>query len=197
MTNKRQQQVSKAHFVVDVRLFMISLVVAMAAAFYAGVTMDSSSDGTPLGLTDVLLQRVGLQPLPSAPPLDRSTDAIAKVLQHNPSGQHLLVDIANVEPAFLDSEEKLTNAMVQTVEESRLTILSYHCHKMSPTGVSCVGVLMDGHISFHTWPEEGVITLDLFTSAATPLLPDATHSVERFFGIPRSRDEGVRVRWSH
>ena len=31
-----------------------------------------------------------------------------------------------------------------------LTLLSYHCHSLLPAGVSCVGVLLESHISFHT-----------------------------------------------
>eukprot|EP00957_Ditylum_brightwellii_P144656 11020055-Ditylum_brightwellii.AAC.1 len=83
--------------------------------------------------------------------------------EHLPAGQHLLVDIKDVDGTFLNSEELLAQAMVDVVADSRLTLLSYHCHTLVPTGVSCVGVLLESHISFHTWPTEGVITLDLFT----------------------------------
>ena len=71
-------------------------------------------------------------------------------------------------------------------------MLSYHCHKLFPSGISCVGVLMESHISFHTWPEEGVITLDLFTCGANPLLP-VVPVVERLFGI----GENIVTKWSH
>jgi len=103
---------------------------------------------------------------------------------HLPAGQHLLVDIRNIEAAFLNSEERLANAMVETVKMGGLTLLSYHCHSLNP-GVSCVGVLLESHISFHTWPDEGVITLDLFTCGSTPLIPTVS-VIERLFGIPRS-----------
>jgi len=46
---------------------------------------------------------------------------------HLPVGQHLLVDIKNVDPIFLNSEERLAEAMIQLVDESKLTLLSYHC----------------------------------------------------------------------
>eukprot|EP00985_Skeletonema_marinoi_P012235 scaffold5862_cov91-Skeletonema_marinoi.AAC.8 len=46
---------------------------------------------------------------------------------HLPAGQHLLVDIKNVDPIFLNSEERLAEAMIQLVDESKLTLLSYHC----------------------------------------------------------------------
>ena len=46
---------------------------------------------------------------------------------HLPAGQHLLIDIKNVDPIFLNSEERLAEAMIELVDESKLTLLSYHC----------------------------------------------------------------------
>ena len=46
---------------------------------------------------------------------------------HLPAGQHLLIDIKNVDPIFLNSEDRLAEAMIQLVDESKLTLLSYHC----------------------------------------------------------------------
>lgn len=126
---------------------------------------------------------------------------------HLPAGQHLLVDIRNIEAAFLNSEERLANAMVETVKTAGLTLLSYHCHSLIPAGVSCVGVLLESHISFHTWPEEGVITLDLFTCGSNPLIP-VVPVLEKLFGIPRRKAssenctnqcemEEIETFWSH
>lgn len=103
---------------------------------------------------------------------------------HLPAGQHLLVDIKDVDAMFLNSEERLARAMISLIDESKLTLLSYHCHSLVPIGVSCVGVLLESHISFHTWPLEGVITLDLFTCGGTPLIL-VLPSIERLFAVPR------------
>lgn len=46
---------------------------------------------------------------------------------HLPAGQHLLVDIKNVDSEFLNSEQRLATAMVELITESQLTLLSYHC----------------------------------------------------------------------
>ncbi|EED87997.1 predicted protein, partial [Thalassiosira pseudonana CCMP1335] len=78
-------------------------------------------------------------------------------------GQHLLIDIKGVDYHFLNSEKRLAQAMIDLINESKLTLLSYHCHSLIPVGVSCAGVLLESHIAFHTWPLEGVISLDLFT----------------------------------
>lgn len=122
--------------------------------------------------------------------------------EHLPAGQHLLVDIKNVDGTFLNSEERLARAMIDVVNQSRLTLLSYHCHSLIPMGVSCVGVLLESHISFHTWPDEGVITLDLFTCGSNPLVP-VMPIIEKLFAVPRrpivsgEEVEPPSVVWAH
>jgi S-adenosylmethionine decarboxylase proenzyme len=116
--------------------------------------------------------------------------------EHLPAGQHLLVDMKGLEAAFLNSEERLAYAMVEVVNQASLTLLSYHCHTLLPSGVSCVGVLLESHVSFHTWPSAGVITLDLFTCGSNPLVP-VVPMIERLFGVPASLNEPPKVVWSH
>ena len=116
--------------------------------------------------------------------------------QTHPTGQHLLVDMKNLEADFLNSERRLVDATLKSVAAGGLTLLSYHCHSLHPAGVSCVGVLLESHISFHTWPDEGVITLDLFTTSEQPLLP-ALPKLEEYFGVPRkdpATGEDAKVR---
>ena len=123
--------------------------------------------------------------------------------EHLPAGQHLLIDIENVDGQFLNSEERLAEAMITLVNECGLTLLSYHCHELIPTGVSCVGVLLESHVSFHTWPLEGVITLDLFTCGPNSLLP-VVPQAERLFAVPSSTPsldgkpvKAPKMLWAH
>jgi S-adenosylmethionine decarboxylase proenzyme len=111
---------------------------------------------------------------------------------HLPKGQHYLLDIRNVDSAFLASEARLVETMIEVIYSCGLTLLSYHCHGLLPSGVSCVGVLLESHVSFHTWPSQGVITFDLFTCGASSLLP-IVPTVERLFSVPEtSTVNGVR-----
>jgi len=211
-------------YAIDVRIFLAAVTTTMAIAFGAGVGFDptipipsspSSSPTTPpisaSDRADILNERHVNLVQPTLE--DLGTGAVQydsksqqgrmddKAAQYEPAGQHLLVDIANVEEAFLNSEARLSDAMVRSVEAAGLTMLSYHCHALQPAGVSCVGVLLESHISFHTWPEEGVITLDLFTCGPKPLLPHVP-DLERLFGIPRiDPTTGVlgkaKTQWSH
>ena len=117
--------------------------------------------------------------------------------EHLPAGQHLLVDISGVDGAFLNSEKQLATAMVQLVDNSGLTLLSYHCHGLKPAGVSCAGVLLESHVAFHTWPAEGVITLDLFTCGSTSLL-DSVKLIEDLFAVTKDGDsDNANVLWAY
>mmetsp|Transcript_10902 Transcript_10902/g.24080 ORF Transcript_10902/g.24080 Transcript_10902/m.24080 type:complete len:970 (-) Transcript_10902:202-3111(-) len=121
---------------------------------------------------------------------------------HLPAGQHLLIDIKDVDSNFLNSEERLATAMIELINESKLTLLSYHCHSLVPVGVSCAGVLLESHVAFHTWPLEGVITMDLFTCGGGLLIPTLP-SIERLFAVPGvvGEEEGEITQptllWSH
>eukprot|EP00549_Striatella_unipunctata_P007442 CAMPEP_0118694322 /NCGR_PEP_ID=MMETSP0800-20121206/12440_1 /TAXON_ID=210618 ORGANISM="Striatella unipunctata, Strain CCMP2910" /NCGR_SAMPLE_ID=MMETSP0800 /ASSEMBLY_ACC=CAM_ASM_000638 /LENGTH=789 /DNA_ID=CAMNT_0006592737 /DNA_START=134 /DNA_END=2503 /DNA_ORIENTATION=- len=116
--------------------------------------------------------------------------------EYSPAGQHILADINNVDASFLNSESRLVQAIMDTVKAGGFTLLSYHCHSLQPAGVSCVGVLLESHISFHTWPAEGVITLDLFTCGPNPLLP-LVPLIQKLFGVPRNDNEEVYMKWGH
>ena len=117
---------------------------------------------------------------------------------HLPAGQHLLVDIKNVDSSFLNSEKKLATAMVDLITESKLTLLSYHCHSLIPIGVSCVGVLLESHVAFHTWPSEGVISMDLFTCGSGKLVP-ILPLIKQLFGVKAEGEEAEEpaMLWSH
>jgi S-adenosylmethionine/arginine decarboxylase-like enzyme len=99
---------------------------------------------------------------------------------YEPSGQHILVDIENVDINFLMSEERLTRAMMELIQNrTKMTLLSYHCHsnvhKSVMGGISCAGILLESHVSFHTFPIFGIISFDLFScgkSSLVSVLPD-------------------------
>ena len=115
--------------------------------------------------------------------------------KHLPVGQHLLLDIERVNSEFLNDNVSLAKAMVGVVNKSKLTLLSYHCHKLIPMGVSCVGVLLGSHISFHTWPEAGVITLDLFTCGSGKLMSQKLTKIAAVIHpcVDRGRNEAERL----
>jgi hypothetical protein len=100
-------------YAVDIRVFLAIITLTMAVSFIAGVTMVPP-DGAPVMPTEPTATVVRDNFL-----LNVSTEDSNKIEgQHRPSGQHLLVDIKGVDADFLNSEERLSKAMVDTVKEA-------------------------------------------------------------------------------
>ena len=92
------QVVHDGRYAIDIRVFLVIITLTMTASFLSGVAMVPLKDDTPSA--GGLLEG------------DQTAD------EHRPSGQHLLVDIRNVDGDFLNSEERLSQAMVDTVNEA-------------------------------------------------------------------------------
>lgn len=121
---------------VDIRVFMLLVILTMVVSFMAGVTSVP-----PLSMTMKNVLSLNNESGSMYEPTSHQQEQD----EHRPAGQHLLVDMKGVDSSFLNSEERLVEAMVQTVDESGLTMLSYHCHSLIPSGISCVGVLLESH----------------------------------------------------
>lgn len=230
--------VNQAGIEVDLRLYVAFLGVIMACSFMAGLQsptvwfqgsslVDDKSDF----LSSQSEMTVSMPPTSERSKIVRDAFLMSEeeeeqnllsqseevtTVKFDPTaaaaGEHLLVDIEGVESNFLDSESRLAQAMVTTCKEAGLEMLSYHCHSLEPKGVSCVGVLLESHMSFHTWPDEGVITLDLYVTTVStnaeqqdkqkPLVPQVVEIIKEQFAIAPKPDgppapRPLNTRWSH
>ena len=120
-----------------------------------------------------------------------------------PAGYQLLVDIKHVDASLLNSKHYLSNAMTTLLNESEKTLLSYHCHSLVPMGVSCVGLSIDSHISIYTWPMDGVISLELYTSGEAHL-DELMQGIEDLFAVRQMKGEDEEaefpepaILWAH
>lgn len=69
---------------------------------------------------------------------EQEVGASDEIESSEPAGEHLMVDINNVDGSFLNSEPRLAQAIVDLVHEADLPLLSYHCHGFNPVGVRYV-----------------------------------------------------------
>jgi S-adenosylmethionine/arginine decarboxylase-like enzyme len=102
-----------------------------------------------------------------------------------PVGQHLFVDLKGVDSVFLNSEERLTAAVMSLFEATRLSMLSLRCHRINHVDLSCVGLLRDGHFSLYALPVLGTCSFDLFIGEEDSLLTEVLSEIERHFSMPR------------
>ena len=112
-------------------------------------------------------------------------------------GELLQMDFKFLEKDFLKSESRLVNAMVKFVEKSGLALLSHHCHQLNSEGLSCVGVLeRSDYLSLYTWPEDGVMALNLYTSGSNSLVPVMPLAKDIFSFSSDSKHIQPQIRWA-
>lgn len=82
-------------------------------------------------------------------------------------GIHIIADLKGVNEDKISNLATMKKITEDAVKKGHLTKIRSHYHQFSPTGVSGVVLIAESHISFHTWPEYGLVTLDIFTCGPT------------------------------
>ena len=76
-------------------------------------------------------------------------------------GEHITLDIIGTtgeyEPIFFEG------LVHKIAEKAKVTVLNISKYKFEPQGFTLVALLAESHISFHTFPEHGIISFDFFT----------------------------------
>ena len=76
-------------------------------------------------------------------------------------GEHITVDIIGTTKEYDSSVyEKVIKDIAST---AKVTILNISKYKFEPQGFTILALLAESHISFHTFPEKGIISFDFFT----------------------------------
>ena len=77
------------------------------------------------------------------------------------AGAHLIADLYGAKR--LDDLKHIKETLRRCVEAAGATLLHLHVHRFTESGgASAVAVLSQGHVSLHTWPDEGYVALDAF-----------------------------------
>ena len=79
-------------------------------------------------------------------------------------GLHLLVEWFGCAgaAALLEDSALVRRLCLLAAEAAGLPILAELFHHRDPSGVIGVLLLPDSHLTIHTWPREGTVTLDVF-----------------------------------
>lgn len=86
------------------------------------------------------------------------------------AGTHLTADLAgcSADHPWMTRVEALREACLSAVAQSGLQAVGDRFHAFAPAaqgqpaGVTGVVLLAESHLAVHTWPEHGVVTLDVF-----------------------------------
>lgn len=86
------------------------------------------------------------------------------------AGHHLTADLSGCDAghAWMQDSDALREACLSHVASVGLTAVADRFHRFAsrqadvPAGVTGVVLLAESHLAVHTWPERGVVTLDVF-----------------------------------
>jgi len=93
------------------------------------------------------------------------------MVEHNPTGKHILIDIDNAEYKYLNNEIIIVDMLDAMCRMSGATEICKIIKKFSPQGITALLLLEESHISIHTYPEFKKAYIDIFTcgSNADPI----------------------------
>ena len=77
--------------------------------------------------------------------------------------QHVIAELYDCNRTLADDELFARDVLVQAAIKANASLLDVSSHKFSPQGVTAFALLAESHISLHTWPETGMIAIDVFT----------------------------------
>ena len=76
-------------------------------------------------------------------------------------GEHLTIDFIGVKKDY--SQKFYEKNIYKIAKAAKVEILGINSHKFEPQGFTTVALLAESHMSFHTFPEKGIISFDFFT----------------------------------
>ena len=76
-------------------------------------------------------------------------------------GEHITLDIIGTTKEY---DPLVYERVIKKIAEvANVTILNISKYKFEPQGFTILALLAESHISFHTFPEKGIISFDFFT----------------------------------
>lgn len=96
-------------------------------------------------------------------------------------GIHVLGSFNGCSPELLKEVGTVRSFLHQVIAGNNLNMVTEAFHQFTPHGVTGAVVLRESHICIHTWPEKGLITLDVFTCGAEGNAEAAFDSLRALF----------------
>ena len=110
---------------------------------------------------------------------------------------HLSIIVATLEGCSfedLDSPELIERALRESVDAGGFTMLHSHVHRFEPQGVTGAAVLSESHVAIHTWPEHGVLFIDIATCSTAEATAKAFDRICELFPHTDIKRENIGYR---
>lgn len=77
-------------------------------------------------------------------------------------GRHLTIDMYGCTLESLDNVDFVKETLLTAVAEANMTLLNFSYHKFEPEGLTILALLVEGHMSIHTYPKMNYTAVDIF-----------------------------------
>jgi S-adenosylmethionine decarboxylase proenzyme len=78
--------------------------------------------------------------------------------------------------------EKVAATFVKALTEAGATVVEALSHNFDGAGLTCALILAESHAVLHTWPESGIVHIDIFSCSTRLKSLAAIEDVRRSFG---------------
>jgi spermidine synthase len=79
------------------------------------------------------------------------------------NGVHYILNIYDLSFNLLNDEKKIDEIFCESIKLAEMKLLDKKLHQFQPQGLTGMYMLSTSHTSFHTYPEKGIIYIDLFS----------------------------------
>jgi S-adenosylmethionine decarboxylase len=92
-----------------------------------------------------------------------------------------LVELRECNSKILSDLKKVQDVLITAAKVAEATIVEVAFHEFNPFGVSGMVIIVESHLSIHTWPEYDYAAVDIFTCGDI-LKPEkaVTYLIEKF-----------------
>ena len=108
-------------------------------------------------------------------------------------GTHIILEVAGVNFDLLDNATLIPSVLRAAADAASLTVLDEVYHEFPVQGLSGLLLISESHLSYHTWPEHGYASVDLFTCGPPSPLPCRPLDTVRFDGATWACPDGTRA----
>ena len=84
---------------------------------------------------------------------------------NNPIGTHIVGNLVKCDPDYLFGLDMngIKEKVSEIIKNNDLTELGSYYHKFDNNSFTGIVALSESHVSIHTWPELGVVNMDVYT----------------------------------
>ena len=107
--------------------------------------------------------------------------------KHKPVGRNILCDFFSVRKQKLEDVNSMISVLREAAEKSGCTPLKTVSHVFDTGGFSAGILISESHFWIHTYPEEGVAFLDIFTCGENALPLKGKEHIKNYLGPCRER----------